>query len=222
MAFSPADFPRRPLAISRMMPQPELKPVASPDPDLWVDQYGDYLYKYAMFRLRDAAVAEDVVQETLLAALKAFKNFAGRGSERTWLVGILKHKIVDHYRKSSRETPLDLTESEHFEHDEFFRRSGEWIGHWEQEMAPREWGANPFDQVEQGEFLGVFQQCLSPLPDRVSRAFTLREIDGLTSEEICETLNITVNNLWVMLHRARMHLRRCLEMNWFLRDQDKR
>lgn len=195
--------------------QPVKDNSTTPDPSLWVDQHGDYLFKYAVFRLRDAGVAEDIVQETLLAALQAYKKFAGRGSERTWLVGILKHKIIDHYRRTSRETPLDLRDSQPFEHEEFFRQEGEWIGHWRQEDAPTDWGGNPENLLQRSEFIGVFQRCLTPLPERVARAFTLREVDGFTSEEICQVLSITVNNLWVMLHRARMHLRRCIEMNWF-------
>jgi RNA polymerase sigma-70 factor (ECF subfamily) len=200
--------------------QPVLN-VSAPDPASWVDVYGNYLYKYAMFRVRDSCVAEDIIQETLLAALQAYKNFAGRGSERTWLVGILKHKIIDYFRRTSRETAFDLEQGQAFEYDEFFRTSGEWVGHWKEESAPVEWGANPADALQQSEFLSVFQKCLGPLPDRTARAFTLREVDGLSSDEICEALDVTVNNLWVMLHRARLHLRRCIEVHWFLRGQVK-
>jgi RNA polymerase sigma-70 factor (ECF subfamily) len=202
----------------------EAQPVAdtsSPDPSLWVDEHGDYLYRYALFRLRDSTTAEDIVQETLLAAFQAHKKFAGRGSERTWLTGILKHKIIDHYRRSSRETPLDLSESQSFEHEEFFRDSGEWIGHWQTAFAPTDWAASPVDSLQQSEFMAVFQNCLTPIPERTARAFTLRELEGFTSEEICDALNVTVNNLWVMLHRARLHLRRCIEVNWFTREQTK-
>jgi RNA polymerase sigma-70 factor, ECF subfamily len=198
------------------------------DPGAWVDRHGDYLYRYAMFRLRDAAAAEDAVQETLLAALKAYEAFAGRGSERTWLVGILKHKIADHFRRVSREsTAGGDEEGEALEQRELFMQTGEWVGHWvaavhpekAEILGPHEWRATPEQLVEQGEFWEVFGRCLSPLPARIASAFTLREIDGLTSEEICDVLNIKVNNLWVMLHRARAHLRRCLELNWFKREE---
>jgi RNA polymerase sigma-70 factor, ECF subfamily len=196
------------------------KPV--PDPSIWVDLHGDYLYRYANFRLRDQTQAEDVVQETFVAALQAYAGFAGRGSERTWLVGILKHKIVDFFRKQSREGVIDKREGEEFEHEELFMQEGEWVGHWvaavqpqNAHLGPSEWHANPEELVEQDEFWDVFKNCLSPLPERIASAFTLREVDGLDSEEICELLNIKVNNLWVMLHRARTHLRRCLELNWF-------
>jgi RNA polymerase sigma-70 factor (TIGR02943 family) len=196
-------------------------PLPLPAPAQWVDEHGDYLYKYACFRLRDPALAEDIVQETLLAAIQAYKKFAGRGSERTWLVGILKHKIIDQYRRTSRLTLLDLGDSQSFEHDEFFHLSGTWTGHWQTAVAPTDWRTNPADVLQQGEFLGVFQKCLEPLPERTARAFTLREVDGLTSEEICETLSVTANNLWVMLHRARLHLRRCIEVKWFMREKSK-
>lgn len=189
-----------------------------PDPSLWVDEHGDYLFKYAVFRLRDAALAEDIVQETLLAALQAYESFKGRGSERTWLVGILKHKVIDHFRRASRETPLDMNEGRSFEHDELFRSSGEWRHHWQPEHAPVEWQATPEGLLEQTEFWEVFMRCLAPLPERTANAFTLREVEGLTSEEVCEVLTISPNNLWVMLHRARMQLRHCLEINWFRRD----
>jgi RNA polymerase sigma-70 factor (ECF subfamily) len=194
----------------------------SPDPALWVDQHGDYLFRYAVFRLRDTSLAEDILQETLLSALQSYHNFEGRGSERTWLVGILKHKIIDHYRRASRETPESQLESDAFEHEELFRESGEWKDHWVADKAPVEWYTGPAELVEQNEFWVVFRECLSPLPPRIANAFTLREVDGLKSEEICEVLSITVNNLWVMLHRARLHLRQCLEANWFRNQQSKR
>lgn len=190
----------------------------SPDPSAWIDPHGDYLFRYAMFRLRNASVAEDLVQETLLAALQAYGSFAGRGSERTWLVGILKHKITDYFRRLSRETPASQVEGEAFEHEECFRPTGQWKHHWEPEQAPIEWQTSPAEMLEQHEFWEVFQQCLSPLPMRIASAFTLREVDGLSSEEICDVLSITVNNLWVMLHRARMHLRHCIEVKWFRQE----
>jgi RNA polymerase sigma-70 factor (ECF subfamily) len=192
----------------------------APDPGVWLDEHGDYLYKYALFRLRDGAAAEDAVQETFLAAIKAYARFEGRGSERTWLVGILKHKITDHFRKSIREAPIGETEHDDGpEHAEFFTRTDGWDNHWNTDYAPTEWHSTPEQLVEQTDFWRVFNDCLSPLPARTASAFTFREIDGLTSEEICELLNISVNNLWVILHRARLHLRNCLEVNWFKRDR---
>ena len=187
----------------------------SPDAENWLDQHGDYLFSYAVLRLRDHTAAEDAVQETLLAALKAYEKFERRSSERTWLVGILKHKIIDHLRKSEREPTTTPAVDEELEHEEFFQRTGKWTGHWNAANAPQDWQVTPAQLLERRELWDVFNNCLSPLPQRVARAFTLREVDGLNSEEICDILNIKVNNLWVMLHRARLHLRNCLEMSWF-------
>lgn len=185
----------------------------APNPETWVDEHGDYLYSYALLRLRDRELAEEIVQETFLAALKACHNFAGQSSERTWLVGILKHKIIDHFRRASRErlvANFEVSSSD----DELFRKSGEWAGHWTQEGAPKEWANDPSQVVEQKEFGEIFNRCLGQLPPRLAEAFTLREIKGFSSEEICEILAISANNLWVMLHRARALLRRSLEVNW--------
>lgn len=185
------------------------------DPDRWVDQHGDALYRYALLRLRDHALAEDIVQETFLAALQARDKFAGHSSERTWLIGILKHKMVDHFRRASREMPLDQVETLSAESEDAFHTTGEWVGHWKEELGPATWGTDPAAVVEQKEFWTVFERCLSALPARLAQVFVLRELDGLSTEEICETLNISANNLWVMLHRARAQLRRSLEMNYF-------
>jgi len=201
---------------------------SSPDPGSWLEQHGDYLFRYARLRLRDDALAEDAVQETLLAALEAHSSFAGRGSERTWLTGILKHKIVDHFRRAARESQAEGDDGRGLEPEHLFMQTGEWAGHWvavlvpeKAYLGPNEWGATPEQVAEQGEFWEVFNRCLEPLPPRVASAFTLRELEGLSSGEICEALDIKVNNLWVMLHRARAHLRNCVEVNWFTRGATK-
>jgi RNA polymerase sigma-70 factor (ECF subfamily) len=189
-----------------------------PDPESWVDRHGDYLWRFALFRLRDEALAEDVVQETLLAALQSYNSFAGRGSERTWLTGILKHKIIDHYRRTSRQpSARQLADEEGCEHDELFLQSGEWAGHWDAGRGPVEWQTNPALLQQQSEFRKVLDNCLSTLPARLAHAFMLREVEELSSGEVCRALDVSANNLWVMLHRARMHLRHCIEVNWFKR-----
>jgi RNA polymerase sigma-70 factor (ECF subfamily) len=192
------------------------------DPSAWLDDHGDYLYGYALLRLRDATVAEDLVQETLLAALRSSESYSGRASERTWLVGILKHKIADHFRKRFLETQFSADEGIELEPRYLFVSSGEWIDHWaaavEPDKAgtgPMSWLATPEELLARSEFWAVFDNCLTPLPPRLASAFTLREMEGLGTEEICEVLGVTRQNLWVMLHRARAHLRNCLESNWF-------
>ncbi len=179
------------------------------DPARWLDQHGDYLYRYAMFRLRDsAAAAEDVVQETLLAAMKGRSSFRGASSERTWLVGILRQKILDQLRELSRLRPLYDTDV----FDDFdFQENGQW----RLNSASVEWCAKPDELFEQKEFWDVFTHGLSSLSTRAATAFILREIDSLDSDEICEALNVSRKNLWVMLHRARLSLHRFLQINWF-------
>jgi RNA polymerase sigma-70 factor (TIGR02943 family) len=185
------------------------------DPGKWLNAHGDYLYRYALMRVREAAVAEDLLQETLLAAIGSCENHAGRSSERTWLVGIMKHKVVDHFRRVARTVQFQLTP----ENDEanYFEDSGPWSGHWRDDQAPLSWPVEALSRLESNEFWETFDRCLAQLPQRMSIAFTLREIDGLSSPEICEILNITPNNLWVLLHRSRSKLRHLLETNWFSR-----
>src|SRR6266849_10721005 len=158
-----------------MSEPPRIPQSQPPDFSAWVDQHADYLYKYALFRLRDGSAAEDAVQETFLAALKAYGSFQGRGSERTWLVGILKHKVTDHFRRITREAPIGEEQDEGPEHHEFFRGSGEWTGHWDTDHAPSDWHATPAELLEQSDFFRVFNDCLAPLPQRTASAFTLRE-----------------------------------------------
>lgn len=183
------------------------------NPESWVDQYGDFLYRFALSRVKDPSIAEDLVQETFLAALKARKNFQGRSTARTWLIAILKHKIVDHIRKRVREQTSDKVESmlnaaANDPADTSFNDEGDW------RVRPSKWAVDPMKLYEQKEFMDVLYQCLGELPERQAEAFMMREIDGFSTEEICKVLNISATNSWVMLYRARMWLRRCLENNW--------
>ena len=185
------------------------------DPVDWVDRYGDYLFRYAMLRLRDRSMAEDLVQETFLAALKDRGSFSGNSSEATWLVGILKHKIADHFRKQAREAPLEDSDLRERPNPSPFDESGRWIS------GPTAWGGNPADLYREKKFLDQLTKCLSGLSPNHANAFTLREIEGADTGEICKVLNVTQTNLWVILHRARTQLRRCLETHWFDRKGRK-
>ncbi|HKI17170.1 MAG TPA: sigma-70 family RNA polymerase sigma factor [Isosphaeraceae bacterium] len=179
------------------------------DPEGWVDRHGDGLYRFALLRLRSPDLAADVVQETFLEALRARGSFAGRSSERTWLIGILRHKIVDHIRRSGREpATVNGVSSNGAEGSPFDHR-----GHWR--VGPAAWAGNPSQQMETKEFWDVFGQCLSKLPKGLADAFFLRELDGLSAEEVQHVLGITPANFWKRLHRARSHLRQCLESSWF-------
>lgn len=185
------------------------------DAGIWVDRYGDYLYAYAFSRVREESAAEDLVQETLLAALQARQTFNEKSNERTWLTGILKHKIIDHFRRNSRQVDLSDEEKDLSQYDYLFERDDEWNGHWNAKLAPMQWNSSPEAVLERSEFRGILTHCLGELPERVANAFTLREMDGLEAKEICDVLMISINNYWVMVHRARLHLRRCIEFNWF-------
>ncbi len=183
------------------------------DPERWVEEHGDYLFKYALSRLRDPTVAEDLVQETFLAALRGGQRFEGRSSEKSWLVGILKNKIFDYFRKASRETPFTNLEFYADEESGKFGREAWLTDARGQDEAATEW-ARPGASLDSEVFWRIFRDCAGKLPRNVSAVFTMRELDGIESKEICALLNITENNLWVMLHRARMALRRCMEANW--------
>jgi RNA polymerase sigma-70 factor (ECF subfamily) len=180
------------------------------DPATWVDAHGNVLYRYALLRVKDTHVAEDLVQETFISALEGLAAFKGGSSVRTWLVGILKHKILDYFRRNTREiASADLTALEGETEDETFNRLEQW------RHAPSSWQDSPDKLLENKEFWNVFVRCLEGLPESFRRAFTLRELDGLETEEACKILGITSTNLWVMLHRARAKLRNCLDDNWF-------
>ncbi len=184
------------------------------DPERWVEAHGDYLFSYALARLRDPSKAEDMVQETFLAALKGGGGFAGQSSEKSWLVGILKHKIFDHYRRAGRETAFTDLEFYSDEEGGRFHTEGGLAGAWIQDLAPSEW-TDPGASLDREAFWRTFQDCSGKLPKNVAAVFLLREVDEVPGRDICALLNISESNFWVMMHRARMALRRCLETNWF-------
>ena len=163
-----------------------------------------YLLRYASLQLRDAAAAEDAVQEALLAALAGQASFAGRANLRTWLTGILKHKIVDTIRRASRESPLASED----EFEALFDERGHWI-----EM-PLAW-PDPDASLTQKQFFAALEECLARLPAKTSQAFMMREHMGFETGEICKELDITPTHCWVLLYRARMSLRECLQRTWF-------
>ena len=194
------------------MTQPQAASPAQPYPGE-VAQHRDYLYRYALTHLRDESRADDVVQETLLAAVESRQRFAGKSSLRTWLTGILKHKIIDVFRKQAREAPLetsaDWDTDEEFA-DRFFNQQD--VDHWH--SFPRTW-EDPERSLEEKRFWQAFDECSKQMPAQIARVFYLRELMGLETQEICKELGITPTNCWVILYRARMSLRQCLETHWF-------
>jgi len=183
-------------------------PTGIGDAEEWLTQYGDYLYRYALFRLSNEETARDMVQETLIAAWRAQKNFRGDSSVRTWLVGILKHKITDYVRKQIRDRNL----ANHLELDptsDFFDTSGQW------RHPVRGWADDPEHLSSNQEFLQALSACISKLPEQHRHVFSLRELSGEDTEDICKACDITPTNLHVIMHRARLALRKCLEKTWF-------
>lgn len=179
------------------------------DPETWVDRHGDTLYRYALSRLRNPDSAEEVVQETFVSALRACDQYAGRGEEGAWLLGICKRKIVDFIRRrnrpdaATRRVPGGELGSD--PSAEFFDAKGNW------RFDPRIMKGRPEASLEREEFWQAFRGCLKGLPQRQADVFTLREIEETAGEEICKELEITASNLWVLLHRARLQLTRCMK-----------
>jgi RNA polymerase sigma-70 factor (ECF subfamily) len=171
-----------------------------------------YLVRYAMLQLRDPHLAEDVVQETLLAAMEGLDKFAWQSSLRTWLTGILKHKILDLRRKQQREGELPNTDDAQDPYENICAESFDNQGHWT--SPPQAW-ANPSQSFENQKFWEVFEMCNQRVPLNSAQAFMMREFMDMTTEEICQELAISTTNCWVLLHRARLALRECLELKWF-------
>jgi len=189
-----------------MSATPEPRP-AGTDPNQWVDTHADNLFRYALTRLRRREDAEDAVQETLLAALQAQRAFRGDSAELTWLMGILRHKIVDRIRLTARDSTLEALPAEELD---------EWHGifdHWR--SPPKSWSGDPAKLSEDAEFWQQVRKCFAALPERQAQIFALRTFDELEAEDICKQTGVSATNLWVLLHRARLRLRACLEETWF-------
>lgn len=177
------------------------------NPNKWIDLYSDYLFNYTVTRVSDRDIAQDLVQDTFLAGLKSMKNFKGEASERTWLISILKRKIIDHYRKAnSNKGKAEVRISYNDDESE-----GDWL---------EERVADPFDKtaedlMQNSELGDAIFECLSKLPEKQAQVFRMKTIEGYETEDICKELNINASNLWVIIHRARTAMASCLEKNWF-------
>jgi RNA polymerase sigma-70 factor, ECF subfamily len=177
-------------------------------PDDWVEAHGDYLFHFAIGQVRDAGVAEDLVQETFLAAFKARHRFSGQSSERTWLVGILRHKICDQLRRTCRERAVRVDATPAGREEEAWDDAVVWLHDVAAECQL------PNRRLELGEFRANLEMALGKLPPRVAQVFQLYEMEERSNFEICQSLNISESNLWVMLHRARKQLRAQLAGWW--------
>lgn len=177
-------------------------------PEKWVQSYSDYLYNYTITRVSNSDLAKDLVQETFFAGLKSMKNFQGKASERTWLISILKRKIIDHYRKiNSKKGKAEVRMN--------FYNDGEREGEWIEERVPNSWSSDTDKDIVNDELKAALENCIDNLPEKYSMVFRMKTIQGFETEEVCKELGITASNLWVIIHRARTQLRRCMEDNWF-------
>jgi RNA polymerase sigma-70 factor (ECF subfamily) len=178
----------------------------------WLSEHGNALYAFALLHLRNPHLAEDAVQETLLAALQAQARYTGSASVRTWLTGILKHKIIDEFRRAARETANTDSAEVNWEHAEAERVEQEFEadGHWNHALS--DWG-NPEKQAYSEQLWSLIERCLNTLSPRAARLFVLRDLWEMEAERVCQELAITPNNLWTGLHRARLGMRQCLEKN---------
>lgn len=174
------------------------------EPSKWIENYADHLFTHALYRTHDRELAEDLVQDTLLSAYKARGQYLGEASEKTWLTRILKNKIIDHFRKQSRkpEIPADSAYSY------FFNKHSE---DWNHHASPLAWDRTGLDKLEQEELSGILDHCLSMLPPVWGQIAKMKWIDNENTETICKAFNITPSNLWVIMHRAKLQLRDCIE-----------
>jgi RNA polymerase sigma-70 factor (ECF subfamily) len=178
------------------------------DPDRWVDQYGNYLYHFALGRLRSTTDSEMVVEETFLAALNSRDSYLKGSSERSWLISILKHKIIDRIRENYIKNPVTDTQKDEETVSQFFDRRD----HFSKKLTP--WTPDPAELLREKEFWRVFHKCSEKLPKTAGDAFLLREVEKMPSQEVCRVLGVTPPHLWALLYRARLCLRQCLEINW--------
>ena len=175
--------------------------------DEWVDKYSDLLYNYTLQRVSDNGLAEDIVQDTFLSAWKNRDAYKGEASEKSWLFAICKNKIIDHYRKSAHQIakPSAVDAS-----DAFFDEAE----HWTAEAGPKDWGISGHQSIEKKEFYSILESCKSKLQKIQQSVFVLKFMEGQDSDAICKVLNITASNYWVIMHRAKLQLRSCLDKNW--------
>ncbi len=188
------------------------------NPAEWLSLYGDYLYSYCLFRINHRETAEDLVQETFISAIRAKDSFNRESSVKTWLVAILKNKIIDYYRKRDvlKDTTSYLASTEVQFSDSFFEPG---TGHWLRESSPGHWSDAADSSVNQEEFSAVLQQCVDKMPTKLAPVFIAKFFDDEDSETICKVHNISPSNYWVIIHRAKVLIRSCLEKNWFVTNK---
>lgn len=188
------------------------------NPEIWVDQFSEEFFRFAMYRVKNREVAEDLVQDTFLSGLNSLGKFRRDCPEKSWLYNILRNKIIDHFRKKTnqeikRSSSVVETNDDSF-YSQFFRKEGKGADHWTEGASPGNWDTAPDNLMEREEFMRFLILCLSLLPETWEKVFSLKNIEDLSTKEICKELNITSSNLWTIIHRAKLQLRSCLEKRW--------
>jgi RNA polymerase sigma-70 factor (ECF subfamily) len=188
----------------------------------WLAEHGDILWRFALGRTRSREAAEEVVQETVLAAMQAHATFAGGSSERTWLLGIAAHKIADHLRAKRRRAagsgagtsqPRDADEAAFHA---MFTAKGMWA------RPPRGWGLDAGSTTENAEMLAALRRCIEALPPSQAEAVWLRDLLNMPGGDVCKVMGISPTNLWSRMHRARAALRACVEKSMGMSKEDTR
>lgn len=190
--------------LQKQLPEENSKESPQADPKEWLEQHGDKLFSFALARVKDRTLAEDLVQETLLSAVAARDSFEGRSQVSTWLTSILKNKIIDYFRSKARRPESTSVEDINELPLAGIGASGIW------NVYVPNWGRSPEKKLEDQQFLAVVMNCISKLPERTASAFRLKFLEGLEAEDVCKALEISSSNFWVLLHRGRMALRECV------------
>jgi len=184
------------------------------NPEIWVDQFADEFFRFAMYRVKNREVAEDLVQETFLSGLKSLQGFRRDCTEKSWLYNILRNKIIDHFRKKTNQEIKRSSSFDENDDDTFYGRFFNKDGNWTSNISNENWDLSADKIMERQEFMQFLMLCLSLLPETWSKVFSLKNIDDFSTKEICKELGITPSNLWTIIHRSKLQLGGCLEQRW--------
>ena len=188
-----------------------------PDPENWVAKYGDYLYAIALMKVNDKEIAKDLVSDTFLSALQALSGFRGDSNEKTWLATILKNRIIDYYRsKKPQFTELSayLSQTDQAFYAHFFETTATSEHHWKKQVSPSDDSLFTENVIQHAEFESILQLCLEKVPNKMKLVFIARFIDDEHSEDICKEFDVSPSNYWILIHRAKLVMRDCLDKKW--------